>query len=164
MDGSLFVSTAGGEGQQVMSPAGLDVVAVGRGFAGDAICIGQQNSAAHGVVERAVKVCTLSIELGAGIVQRWRLQQRGGALAGQIGRNLEDIHAASGQQRGGEKLGQNAVIGLGAREYNRLLATDEGLLYFDCIGRKVMMPGFAADSQEKKKAGESEHSQQPGTQ
>jgi hypothetical protein len=71
-----------------------------------------------------------------GVIKAGRGEERGFATAGNPGSDLEQVHAATGEQSGGEKFRRPAIAAAAAGEVDDILAADlrrllDGHLGFD---------------------------------
>src|SRR5581483_7405383 len=81
-------------------------------------------SAAEGEAGVAILVGGTAVEGLSGLFNRGRRENRNLTLAGNVGRDLEDVHAASRENSGGEELHALAVAGSGACDLHDRQAAD----------------------------------------
>ncbi len=98
LGGGQVADVVGRQGERVALPLGGQRLAVGRELAANPVGVGNQEGRAQPVTEIAV-VVIVHVEhlLGAGQIGRG--QHIHIALAGEVGGDLQDFHAAAGQQR-----------------------------------------------------------------
>ena len=122
----IFALPVCGQGEGLAVPGSGDGLAVGRELAADAVGVGNQEGSAEGEALVAVGIVGAAIEGGVGFVEAGGEEDGGFALAGDVGRHLEEVHAASGQDGGGEEFRLSAAAGRRALQLDDILTADLG--------------------------------------
>ncbi len=124
LGGGQLADVVGGQGKRVALPLGGQGLAVGRELAANPVGVGNKEGRAKPVTQIAVRV-VVHVQHFLGFVQVGGHEHVDVALAGEVGGDLQDLHAATGQDGDAGELRLAGAHGF-AGEGDDFLAADLG--------------------------------------
>ena len=150
LGGVVAVMPVGGQSDGLAVPFGSDGCAVGGHGTDDAVGIGDEEGAPEAEAGIAVLIVRTTAQFCGGFFDRGRREDRNLTFARDVGGDLEDVHAASGEDGGGEELHLLAIAGGRASELDDRLAADlrDGRLRGLRFGRGLRLVAAAGEGGE----------------